>query len=165
MVQLKNFGALGIVLLLFWMVLVNGAEARLLITGIIAVVSTLMLYRWILHYFNLYSIGVMNFFCVVRFFINVMVDIIFATLAQMRRIIQGSATPCLFEVHLSIREPFLIALIANAITLTPGSMTVEVDGFRLLVLAFVKDDLEIDRFREMVNYRYERVLKGGKVGA
>jgi multicomponent Na+:H+ antiporter subunit E len=90
-----------------------------------------------------------------------MLDIFRSALAHMRRVIHGQATPQLFELQLSLEDPFLIALIANAITLTPGSMTVEVTGSRLVVLAFVDNEADIDKFRLQIRTRYEALLSGG----
>jgi multicomponent Na+:H+ antiporter subunit E len=40
-------------------------------------------------------------------------------------------------------------LFANSITLTPGTVTVEVDGDRMLVHALYEDNAQPEAFREM----------------
>jgi multicomponent Na+:H+ antiporter subunit E len=157
--------ALGAFLFLFWLLLNGDAGQRTLLTGVAAVFVTLAFYRRFLMYFNLEPILAMRFFSVARFAMRVVVDIFASAWHHMKRVIKGKASPELFELTLSIKEPFMIALIANAITLTPGSMTVEVNGSKLLVLAFIDGEEEIEAFRTQIFNRYESVLKGGRMNA
>ncbi|MDO9592001.1 MAG: Na+/H+ antiporter subunit E [Erysipelotrichaceae bacterium] len=164
-IKIKHHLVLGVVLMCFWLALVGVVfDRRMLLTGIVAVIVTLMFYAKFLSYFNLKPIAATHFLKVIRFSGRVMSDIFRSALAHMRRVIYGHATPQLFELQLSLEDPFLIALIANAITLTPGSMTVEVTGSRLMVLAFVDDTADIEKFRLHIQTRYEDLLSGGGGG-
>jgi multicomponent Na+:H+ antiporter subunit E len=161
-VMIKRYMVLGVVLMCFWLALVGVVfDRRMLLTGIVAVMATLIFYAKFLSYFNLKPVAATQFLKVIRFSGRVMLDIFRSALAHMRRVIHGQATPQLFELQLSLEDPFLIALIANAITLTPGSMTVEVTGSRLVVLAFVDNEADIDKFRLQIRTRYEALLSGG----
>jgi multicomponent Na+:H+ antiporter subunit E len=161
-VIIKRYMLLGVVLMCFWLALVGVVfDRRMLLTGIVAVMATLTFYAKFLSYFNLKPVAATQFLKVIRFSGRVMLDIFRSALAHMRRVIPGQATPQLFELQLSLEDPFLIALIANAITLTPGSMTVEVTGSRLVVLAFVDNEADIDKFRLQIRTRYEALLSGG----
>lgn len=161
-VIIKRYMLLGVVLMCFWLALVGVVfDRRMLLTGIVAVMATLTFYAKFLSYFNLKPVAATQFLKVIRFSGRVMLDIFRSALAHMRRVIHGQATPQLFELQLSLEDPFLIALIANAITLTPGSMTVEVTGSRLVVLAFVDNEADIDKFRLQIRTRYEALLSGG----
>ncbi len=53
--------------------------------------------------------------------------------------------PCLFRVEATQREELGKVIYANSITLTPGTVTVDIDGDELVVHALsdsTKDDLE-----------------------
>jgi multicomponent Na+:H+ antiporter subunit E len=161
-VMIRRYMVLGVVLMCFWLALVGVVlDGRMLLTGIVAVMATLTFYAKFLSYFNLKPVAATHFLKVIRFSGRVMLDIFRSALAHMQRVIHGQATPQLFELQLSLEDPFLIALIANAITLTPGSMTVEVTGSRLVVLAFVDNEADIDKFRLQIRTRYEALLSGG----
>ncbi|GIX22170.1 MAG: cation transporter [Gammaproteobacteria bacterium] len=64
-------------------------------------------------------------------------QIVAANLDVLRRIWRGPASlsPRLVELPLSMRSEWAQALYANSITLTPGTVTVDIGGGRLLVHA------------------------------
>lgn len=152
---------LGAVLFLFWILLTGRFGLRMTITGVLSVVVTLMFYKRFLSYFNLEPVAAQGFLRILRFSFRVIRDIFASALAHMKRVIYGSPSPEMFTVTLTVKEPMLVALIANAITLTPGSMTVEVHGSELTVLAFVDGEEEVQAFRRQIHTRYEQLLMGG----
>jgi multicomponent Na+:H+ antiporter subunit E len=149
-------------LFVFWLLLTGRFGLRMMVTGILAVGITLGFYQRFLNYFNLDSVAATGFFRIMRFAVRVGQDIFVSAWTHMKRVVFGSPSPEMFTVTLSLEEPMLIALIANAITLTPGSMTVEVNGSELTVLAFVDGDEEVEAFRRQIHTRYEQVLGGGR---
>ncbi|SCZ76303.1 Na+/H+ antiporter subunit E [Acidaminobacter hydrogenoformans] len=152
---------LGAVLFFFWLLLTGRFGLRMTITGLLSVVATLLFYKRFLSYFNLEPVAAQGFFRILRFSFRVILDIFASALAHMKRVVYGSPSPEMFTVTLTVKEPMLVALIANAITLTPGSMTVEVHGSELTVLAFVDGEEEVQAFRRQIHTRYEQLLTGG----
>lgn len=156
----RLFG-LGIVLFLFWLLLKGRVDLRAGLTGLFSVGVTLLFYRRFLEYFNLEPVVTTGFVRILRFSFRVIQDIFVSAGSHMKRVIKGSSPPALFTLRLNLESPMLVALIANAITLTPGSMTVEVRGSELTVLAFVEGEAEIEAFRAQIHSRYESLLAGG----
>jgi len=149
-------------LFVFWLLLTGAFSLRMAVTGILSVGITLSFYRWFLNYFNLEPVAATGLFRILSFAVRVGQDIFVSAWAHMKRVVYGSPSPEMFTLKLSLEEPMLIALIANAITLTPGSMTVEVNGSELTVLAFVDGEEEVEAFRSQIHTRYEQVLGGGR---
>lgn len=58
-------------------------------------------------------------------------------------------SPALVKVKSQCKSEMAKTLFANSITLTPGTVTVEVDGDRLLVHALDEDNAHPEAFREM----------------
>jgi len=156
---------LAAALFLFWLLLTGRFDARMIVTGVLSVGITLSFYRRFLSYFNLEPVAAAGFFRILWFSSRVLQDIFVSAWVHMKRVVYGAPSPELFTVKLSLEAPMLVALIANAITLTPGSMTVEVNGSELTVLAFVDGEEEIEAFRRQVHTRYEQVLRGGRSNA
>lgn len=152
---------LGAVLFLFWLLLTGRFGLRMTITGLLSVIVTLLFYKRFLSYFNLEPVAAQGFFRILRFSFRVIQDIFASAIAHMKRVIYGSPSPEMFTVTLTVKEPMLVALIANAITLTPGSMTVDVHGSELTVLAFLDGEEEVQAFRRQIHTRYEQLLMGG----
>jgi multicomponent Na+:H+ antiporter subunit E len=50
-------------------------------------------------------------------------------------IIKKDCIPCIAEVDLTISDPLFITIISNSITLTPGTMTIDVNDNKLTVLS------------------------------
>ena len=58
-------------------------------------------------------------------------------------------SPALVKVKSTCKSEMAKTLFANSITLTPGTVTVEVDGDRMLVHALYEDNAQPEAFREM----------------
>lgn len=71
--------------------------------------------------------------------------------------------PKLISYHTQLRNPAAITLLANSVTLTPGTITAEVNTPELLVLALDEnsaDDLVSKRLEEKIIWVFEK--KGSK---
>jgi multicomponent K+:H+ antiporter subunit E len=73
--------------------------------------------------------------------------------------IKGPVKPAFVEVKLDMKDSGVIALLAGMVTLTPGTVSVDIDRARgvLLVHALVADDAE--RIARDIKFRYESRLK------
>ena len=88
-------------------------------------------------------------------------DVVVANLAVATYVlgVRGPVKPGFVEVRLDIRDAGVIALLAAMVTLTPGTVSVDIDRARgvLLVHALVADDPE--QIAREIKTRYESRLK------
>lgn len=78
------------------------------------------------------------------FGVVILSEIVIAANYHVKRIFKNETRYEVFEVHLDTENIVILTLIANAITLTPGTITLEINGSILKVLGFVKDDIDVE---------------------
>lgn len=78
-------------------------------------------------------------------------EIVKSNIAVIRRVVgpAHAIDPAMVEVQSSSRSSLGRALFANSITLTPGTVTVDVIGQTLKVHALVRQSASVDSFSEM----------------
>lgn len=69
--------------------------------------------------------------------------------------------PVVFTVRLDVDDPVLVGIIANSITLTPGTISIEVDSERYMitVLTMAKDGTSKATLEQPIHDKFERLLK------
>lgn len=96
-----------------------------------------------------------------KFLSVVLWDILVANIAVAKLILgkNDALKPGFFELELSITSPIGISLLANTISLTPGTVSCDLtpDGKRLIIHAIHLDD--IDDTISQIKSRYETPLK------
>jgi len=88
-------------------------------------------------------------------------DVVVANLNVARLIIQpnDSLRPTFLEIPLEIDHPFLIAILANTISLTPGTVSSNVSGDRSTLLVHCLDCEDPDEAIARIKRRYEDRLE------
>lgn len=77
----------------------------------------------------------------IRYSIRLIYEIYRASFLQILRIVKQDNHSVIVKIKLDVSDPLIITLIANSITLTPGTITIDVKGRTLYVLS-IKDDGE-----------------------
>lgn len=92
---------------------------------------------------------------------HVLVDLIVSSLTVARAVVRPTperTATVVLPVPLSTRSPLVVSIVANAITLTPGTMTVDVDLQDAFVLhVHVLGAVDADEFREGIALLERRV--------
>lgn len=76
-------------------------------------------------------------------------------------ILLGKADPKVIEISTSLNSDYLISVLANSITLTPGTITVDVRGQKLWVLWVNPKTLDTTLAGEMIKGALEKRLERG----
>ncbi|MCG7600672.1 Na+/H+ antiporter subunit E [Halomonas sp. McH1-25] len=148
---------LSILLLIVWLLLVRSmAIGHILLGGFLSIIIPLVTRR-----FWDVQPSVKKPWLLLRFVLRVLADIIVANLEVAWLIVNPwrRLKPAFVEYPLMLEERFTITLLANTISLTPGTVSanLRMDGKTLLIHALNVEDEEalIEEIRE----RYERPLK------
>ncbi len=97
----------------------------------------------------------------VRLFLRVIWDIIVANV-EVARLVLGPADrlhPVFIELPLEIEDPFVATILASIITLTPGTLSVDVDPARRVLLVHALDVTDVPAAIDTIKRRYEAPLK------
>lgn len=150
-----------ITLLLFWIVLSGDFASRTLITGAFASGFVIAVSEYALRRFESSHVLIRHHFRILWFFGIVLIEIFLAAYHHIQRVLAGEDRSVIFELELDIEDEFAIALIANAITLTPGTLTMQVHNQTLTILGFAETDEEVAEIIHVVLDRFQRPFLGG----
>ena len=155
------FWKLLISLVLFWILLVGEFNFYNLLMGI--VVSIVIMLVFALSYEKegeakdkLRTIGLIKFGLLVIF------NIYKSSIIYMKKIFINKGRPEVINIDVGIESNTIAILIANAITLTPGTITLQIhEDYRLKVLIQLDDELEIESFKSELETYHKILLSGG----
>lgn len=148
---------LSLLLLVVWLLLVSSLSLGHLILGsLLATSIPLFTSR-----FWDKQPGIRRPGLLIRFILRVLADIVTSSVHVAWLIINPwrHMRPVFVEYPLMLKEPFTITLLANTISLTPGTVTtnVRLDNASLLIHAL--DESDPDALIEQIRERYETPLK------
>lgn len=146
-----------ILLTIIWIILFEYFTPFIFASGLlIAVLVVLFTDRFLLkgNYEHSYVIG---FGTLIRYSIRLIVEIYLAGVAVIPTIIKGDADVEIVRVETKLRDELLIDILANSITLTPGTVSVDKIGKQLLILNLNAQAPDEDR-RELIPLRLEKIL-------
>lgn len=92
---------------------------------------------------------------------RVAVDIIVANGAVARRVVGplGRLKPAFVEVPLDLRDPFVATILASIVSLTPGTVSIDVDQQRWVLYLHALDAPDPAALIREIKQRYEAPLK------
>lgn len=131
---------MALVLFVFWIVLNGRLDADVLLSGaVIALLIWLFTIRftgWTLKR-ERQAIRLLPF--IVAYFVSLFKEIFKANLGVMKIILTGRTDPHIRTFQTPLKTKMARVLLANSITLTPGTVTIRMEGDRLTVHCLTKE--------------------------
>src|SRR6056297_514082 len=88
--------------------------------------------------------------------LNLIKEIYISSFSYIKRIIKKDCQPFITEVELEVKDPLIITIISNSITLTPGTITVNAEGNKLTVLSLKDCKDGPETVRKEIRENFER---------
>ncbi len=152
---------LFVVLLVFWFLLalnfrIETIVAGIFICGVITIGSYNVLYDDEGYVYHPIKIRTILVYVVFLFF-----EIIKAAIFYVWNLVAHRYEPVVFDVKLNVDDPVLVGIIANSITLTPGTITIDSDSetFRITVLTLAKPGETAESLEREIKNKFEPLLK------
>jgi len=145
-----------IVLFIFWLLLNFSIELKTVISGIFVSILITRLSRDILFDATEEPLKFPSMWRLVWFNYIVFIEIFIAAFQHIIRIIKKDGRPVVFKVELSTNDAFAITMISNAITLTPGTITLSADGAVLTVLGLATTDEKFEQTKYTITNKFQR---------
>lgn len=161
MVKIKNWFVVFIILMLVWGLLNNTIQTSVIITGAIIALIVSSLFCSSCKVFDdikLTPKAIVNTFLFLGVFF---IELIKSNLDVIRRVLSPSLPikPGIVEVKTSLKSEFARMLLANSITLTPGTLTVDVkDDSFFIHWVYVQDESIEEASKAIVN-KFEKYLE------
>lgn len=127
-----------ILLLLFWIILNGKITTEILIFGVVLAAAIFWFMCKFLDYSPKYEMFVAkNFFWIITYFVVLVIEMFKSAIAVYKRVYSKKIEiqPQMVFFDVDIKSEFLRFVLANSITLTPGTITVDVDDNHFCVHA------------------------------
>jgi multisubunit Na+/H+ antiporter MnhE subunit len=154
--RLKVAGELFLCLLIFWLLFTMSLSIQNILIGIC--VSFLITHISLRVFYADFEtvIRIPNIFTLSKYLVRLIYEIYIASFVNILRIIKADYDIKLVKVQLDITTPLLVTIIANSITLTPGTITVEAKGNILYVLTMKDDGLGGAKIQKDIKDKFEK---------
>ncbi len=145
--QLKQF-QLYILMIFFWIVLNGNADLKTIISGTIFSALIIKMTYHVMFELDDNILKLPPIWRFIWFGYIVFISIVKSSIQHVIRIIKNEQDFVTFDVHLETKNIVIITLIANAITMTPGTITLDVKDNVLVVVGFSRSEEDV---REMID--------------
>lgn len=145
-----------------WVILEEELSVRTVVVGaVLGLLTLLIVDRYVLRgdYEKLYAISVVT---MVKYPFALIVQIYIAGIQALHRLVTGRVNVDVVEITTTLDDDFRIALLANSITLTPGTVTVERNGDRLSVIWLDCVTTDPEKAGPLIKLNFERMLAGDR---
>ena len=95
----------------------------------------------------------------IKYILILFVEITASSISYIKTVLKGNSIPIVFTMSVDVDDPIKVALIANSITLTPGTVSIDVNGKQITVLAIVTPGTTIDDVKKTIQQKFEAALK------
>lgn len=153
--KIKNYLFINSVIMCMWFIMIEKIDLLHFMIGFMVSNVSIYLTYGMLRYPLLSLPFSITFF--IKYFLILFYEIYKGGFEQAIRLFKLKSDPNLVEVTTELEKEFNIALLANSITLTPGTITIDRKGKKLLVLS-VEEVSE-----EGIKGNLERMLKQNDV--
>ncbi len=152
---------LFLVLLVFWFLLALNFRIETIIAGIfICGVVTAASYN-VLYDDKGYMYHSIKMRTIIVYVIFLFAEIFKSAVLYVYNLVAHSYEPVVFDVKVDLDDAVLLGIIANSITLTPGTITIDSDSrtHRITVLTLAKPGTTAEELEANVKNKFERLLK------
>lgn len=155
---IKKSYKLCIFLYIFWLMLTMNLQVPNLIIGLLISIIVTISSKGIIYDKGEFKIKIPNLLSIIRFTIRLMFEIYKSSFSYIMRIIKKDCSPVFVNVDLATKNMFIITIISNAITLTPGTLTIDTDKNRLVVLSIDDSKKRGDNLAAEIKEKYEKIF-------
>ena len=151
------------ILLLLWMLLTGSLDAQELVAGAVVSLAVTLLFGERFTILTGFRFSWLAPFHILTYLGSFFIALLRANLDLAGRVLSPSLpiNPALVEIRTRLKSPLGRLLLANTITLTPGTLTVDVEGDRLLVhWVYCPPGTDLQRATEQISAAFERRLAG-----
>ncbi len=122
------------ILLSFWLLLTLNFSFFNIIIGLIICSLVIFVSKGILYDTEDYLFRKMSIITMLKYLGNLLLEIYKSSFSYIVRIIKKDCEPFVVEVELDVTDLLIISIISNSITLTPGTLTIDVQNNKLTIL-------------------------------
>jgi multicomponent Na+:H+ antiporter subunit E len=159
--RMRNFAYLFSILFIIWLVLTSSFHRQEVSVGIfLSLILAIILHKNYLE-LGLPALSIRRIVFVVIYIIVLFKEIIIANLDVAYRVIHPKMPikPGIVVIKTGLKQDIAKMILANSITLTPGTFTLDILGDALLIHWINVQSQETDEATKMIGERFEKYLR------
>lgn len=147
-----------LVLMLFWIILNEQISlANVLIGSVLGLIAVIFTDHYLLvgdykYYYKL------RMSLIIKYLIYLVYEIYISGFKVIGRIISGKTNVAVFEIETHLKDDYLVCLLANFITLTPGTVTLDKNGSRLKILCLDCNENKRAAIEKDIKRKIDKIL-------
>ena len=159
--SLRDIGVLFVTLMLFWVMLVGTLASDSLLIGALVSLIVALLYRDGLSFFTEFRATPAAFVAGIRFYGYFFLKLAQSNLRLAAIVLSPDlpVNPGIVKVRTGLKSQMGRLMLANSITLTPGTLSVEFDGEWLYVHCVTIGSLDTEQATEEIAAGFEQFLE------
>jgi multicomponent Na+:H+ antiporter subunit E len=159
MKYIKNRYKLFIIILIFWFLMNLNFEFQTILFGVFVSLLVTVLTHNVLYDTNGFRYRNIKILKLLIYLLLLFVEIFKASFTYIINLISKTYEPVVIKVDLDLYDPVQIGIIANSITLTPGTISVDIDGHTIYVLTLAKPGTPQEELEAPIHEKFERFFK------
>ena len=151
-------------ILLFWFLLNLNFYIETIIFGILIAAAVTIAAFPVLYDDNKFRYHGIKIFQMFFYIIFLFLEIFKAAFSYSWNLMSRKYEPVVFKIELDVIDPVLVGIVANSITLTPGTITVDIVDHTIYVLTLAKPGTDHAVLEKPIRDKFEKYLieKGHK---
>jgi multicomponent Na+:H+ antiporter subunit E len=145
-----------------WFVFHLQFDLRILISGLVASLAMTLFTSSVVYDQSGFKFKNISLWLLIRYFFVLIIEIFKSSWGYILTIFNQRFEVVVFDLVLSFRDPIKVAMVANSITLTPGTVSVDVNQETITVMAFVDKGTTQAQIEAPIRERFEALLKDKK---
>ena len=145
-----------------WFVFHLEFDLKILFSGLVASLAMTLFTSSVVYDQSGFRFKNISLWLLMKYLFVLMIEIFKASLSYILVIFHQRYEVIVFDLVLTFRDPLKVALVANSITLTPGTVSVDVNDQTITVMAFVDKGTTQAEVEAPIRQRFEALLKDKK---
>jgi multicomponent Na+:H+ antiporter subunit E len=145
-----------------WFVFHLQFDLKILIAGLVASLAMTLFTSSVVYDQSGFKFKNISLWLLIRYLFVLIIEIFKSSWSYILTIFHQRFEIVVFDMVLSFTDPIKVALVANSITLTPGTVTVDVNQQTITVMAFVDKGTTQAQIEAPIRERFEALLRDKK---
>ena len=106
------------------------------------------------------GLAYLSIFRLIRYFLTLFIEIFKASYLFSVNVFKKEYVPTVFKISLKHLDPVRVAIVANSITLTPGTISIEIIDQAIYVMVLAKPGTPVKDLERPIRDHFEKLLDG-----
>jgi multicomponent Na+:H+ antiporter subunit E len=145
-----------------WFIFHLQFDLKIFISGLVASLAMTLFTSSVVYDQSGFKFKNISLWLLIRYFFVLIIEIFKSSWGYILTIFNQRYEVVVFDLVLTFRDPIKVAMVANSITLTPGTVSVDVNQETITVMAFVDKGTTQAQIEAPIRERFEALLKDKK---